>query len=38
MDFKDSGWEDMEWISLDEHGDKWQAPVNMVKNHWDPKK
>jgi len=30
MDLKDSGWEDMDWISLDQHRD-------TVMNRWDPK-
>jgi len=37
MNLKDSGWEDMDWISLDQHRDKRQASVNMVMNQWEPK-
>jgi len=37
MNLKYSGWEDMDWISPDQHRDKRQAPVNTVMNHWDPK-
>ena len=38
MDLKDSGQEDMDWISLHQQRDKCQAPVNTVMNCWDPKK
>lgn len=36
MDLKYSGWEDTDWISSDQHRDKWQAAVNTEMNLWVP--
>jgi len=32
MNFKELGWEDMDWIYLTEDRDKWQAVVNTIIN------
>jgi hypothetical protein len=32
MDFREIGWEDVDWMHLDQDVDQWQALVNMVMN------
>jgi len=32
MDFREIGWEDVDWIHLIQDRDQWQAPVNTVMN------
>jgi hypothetical protein len=32
MDFRESGWEGVEWIHLDQDGDQWRVLVNTVMN------
>ena len=34
IDFKEMGWEGVDWIDLPEHNDKWQASENAVMNMW----
>jgi hypothetical protein len=33
IDFKEIGWEVVEWVHLAQEGEKWLALVNMVVNH-----
>jgi hypothetical protein len=32
MDFREMGWENMEWIHLSQERDMWRAVVNAVMN------
>jgi hypothetical protein len=32
IDFKEIGWEGMDWIDVPEHSGRWWAPVNAVMN------
>jgi uncharacterized protein YraI len=32
MNLKDIVWEDLEWINIDEDGNKWWAAVNALTN------
>jgi hypothetical protein len=32
MDFRENGWDDMDWIDLAQDRDKWKALVNTVMN------
>jgi hypothetical protein len=32
MDLREIGWDDMDWIDLDQDRDQWRALVNMVVN------
>jgi hypothetical protein len=32
MDLRETGWEDVDWIHLDQNRDQWPAVVNMVMN------
>jgi phenylalanine-4-hydroxylase len=36
MDFKDVGWEGVDWIHLDQDRDWWQPLFNTVMNLWIP--
>jgi hypothetical protein len=36
MDLGDIGWDDMDWIDLDQDRDQWRALVNKVMNHRVP--
>jgi hypothetical protein len=35
-DFKETEWECVDWIHLDQEKDQWWASVNNVKNLWFP--
>jgi hypothetical protein len=32
MDIRETGWVALDWISLAQDRDQWQAPLNMVMN------
>jgi hypothetical protein len=32
MNYRERGWDDMDWIDLAQDGDQWWALVNMVMN------
>jgi hypothetical protein len=32
MDLRETGWESVEWIQLDQYRDRWRALVNTVMN------
>jgi hypothetical protein len=34
MDFRETGWESMDWIDLVQHSDKSWAAIKMVMNLW----
>jgi hypothetical protein len=36
MDFREIGWNGMDWIDLDQNRDQWRALVNTVMNLWVP--
>jgi hypothetical protein len=36
MDFKETGWDGMNWIHLAQNADQWQVVVNTVMNLQDP--
>jgi hypothetical protein len=36
MDFREIGWDGVDWIHLDQDSDQLQGLVNMVKNLWVP--
>jgi len=36
MDFREIGWDGVDWIHLDQDRDQLQGLVNMVKNLWVP--
>jgi hypothetical protein len=36
MDFREIGWDDMDWIDLAQDRDQWRALVNMAMNFRAP--
>jgi hypothetical protein len=34
MDFREIGWDCMDWIDVDQDKDQWTALVNTVMNLW----
>jgi hypothetical protein len=36
MDFREVGWEGIDWINLAQDRDRWRALVNAVLNLWVP--
>jgi hypothetical protein len=38
MNYREIGWEDVDWVHLTQDGDLWWAHVNMVMNLWVPYK
>jgi hypothetical protein len=36
MDLRETGWEVVEWMHLDQDREKWWAVVNTVMNLWVP--
>jgi hypothetical protein len=36
MDFREIGWELLDWFDLAQNRDKWQALVNKIMNLWIP--
>jgi hypothetical protein len=36
MDFREIGWDGVDWIELAQDRDQWRALVNMVMKHWVP--
>jgi hypothetical protein len=36
IDFREIGWEGVDWIHVPQYRDQWQALVNMVMNLWVP--
>jgi hypothetical protein len=36
MDLDEIGWDDVDWIHLNQDGDQWRALMNTIMNLWVP--